>query len=131
MSGPLAGVRIVDFSSVLMGPYATQILGDHGADVIKVESPAGDTTRWIGPSRSPGMGPLFLGLNRSKRSVAVELKTPEGREFALKLLATAPSRPAPLLGQHSVELLEETGYSPEEIERMVAKGAVLDGRARR
>jgi crotonobetainyl-CoA:carnitine CoA-transferase CaiB-like acyl-CoA transferase len=87
--GALAGIRVIDLTINVLGPLATQILGDIGADVIKVESPAGDTTRWIGPSRSPGMGPLFLGLNRSKRSVAVELKTPEGREFALKLLATA------------------------------------------
>lgn len=53
LGGPLAGVRVIDLSAVLMGPYATQILGDHGADVIKIESPEGDSTRWIGPDAIP------------------------------------------------------------------------------
>ena len=57
-AGPLNGVRVIDLSAVLMGPYATRIFGDHGAYVIKIESPEGDSTRWIGPGRHPGMGPL-------------------------------------------------------------------------
>ena len=67
--GPLQGVRIIDMTSVLMGPYATQMLGDYGADVVKVEPPEGDITRLIGPVRNEGMGPLFLNGNRSKRSI--------------------------------------------------------------
>lgn len=87
--GPLAGLRVVDLTSVLMGPYATQFLGDFGADVVKVEPPAGDLIRSIGPGRAPDMGPLFLNANRSKRSVIIDLKTPEGRDILLNLCRKA------------------------------------------
>ena len=87
--GPLAGIRVIDLTSVLMGPFATQYLGDFGADVIKVEPPSGDMMRTIGPSRSPAMGPLFLNSNRSKRSVALDLKTSEGRALLLDLCRDA------------------------------------------
>ena len=72
-----------------MGPYAAQIMGDMGADIIKVESGAGDTMRQNGPGRHPGMGPLFLQMNRSKRSIVLDLKNPAGRDALLKILKTA------------------------------------------
>jgi crotonobetainyl-CoA:carnitine CoA-transferase CaiB-like acyl-CoA transferase len=87
--GPLAGIKIVDMTSVLMGPFATQILGDYGADVIKVEALDGDITRQIGPSRNPGMGPVFLNANRSKRSITLDLKQDAGRDVLLRLAKSA------------------------------------------
>src|SRR5580692_4016651 len=87
--GPLAGTKIVDMTSVLMGPFATQILGDYGADVTKVEALEGDITRKIGPERHPGMGPVYLNANRSKRAIALDLKSPAGRAVLLRLAASA------------------------------------------
>jgi crotonobetainyl-CoA:carnitine CoA-transferase CaiB-like acyl-CoA transferase len=87
--GPLQGVKIIDMTSVLMGPYATQMLGDYGADVIKIESPEGDVTRLIGPMRNAGMGPVYLNTNRNKRSLCINLKTEAGRDALLRLIATA------------------------------------------
>jgi crotonobetainyl-CoA:carnitine CoA-transferase CaiB-like acyl-CoA transferase len=86
---PLEGVRIIDMSSVLMGPYATQILGDYGADVVKVESPSGDVMRLAGPMHSQGMGSLFLAVNRNKRSLVLDVKKPAGRAVLLRLCARA------------------------------------------
>src|SRR5690606_5440286 len=86
---PLKGLRIIDMSNVVMGPYATQVLADYGADVIKVEAPRGDTTRQIPPMRNADMGCLFLHLNRNKRSVVLDLKDPDGVEALLTLASEA------------------------------------------
>ncbi len=88
-SGPLRGVRILDLTTVVMGPSATQILGDLGADVVKVETAGGDNMRWIGPWRHAGMGPLYLQGNRNKRSVVLNLKSAPDKAAMLALAARA------------------------------------------
>ncbi|MDE1172192.1 MAG: CoA transferase [Parvibaculaceae bacterium] len=100
VTGPLKGIRIVDLTSVVFGAYATQMLGDLGADVIKVEAPSptggggqgGDIMRWAGKlpdGAAEGLGPIYLTINRNKRSVLLDLRTPAGRAALFKLIASA------------------------------------------
>jgi crotonobetainyl-CoA:carnitine CoA-transferase CaiB-like acyl-CoA transferase len=90
MPGALDGLRVIDLSRVLGGPYCGQMLADHGAEVIKVEPPQGDETRtWGPPFDKEGISAYFAGINRNKRTIALDLSKPEGREVLLKLLAEA------------------------------------------
>ena len=89
-SGPLAGMRVVDLTTILLGPVATQMLGDLGADVIKVESPGGDAVRGAGPPPvEDGMGAIFLTNNRNKRGIVLDLKDPRGLEAMMRLMESA------------------------------------------
>ena len=88
MPGTLEGIRIIDLSTVVLGPWASQMLGDLGADVIKVETPSGDTTRKIGPYKTEGMASFFMGCNRNKRSVVLDLTKEDGREAFYDLVKT-------------------------------------------
>ncbi|MGQ0502229.1 MAG: CaiB/BaiF CoA transferase family protein [Panacagrimonas sp.] len=121
-AGPLQGVRVLDLSTVLMGPYATQILADYGADVVKVEPPEGDGTRGIGPMRSAGMGAIFLNANRGKRSVALDLKNPEARAALLELA----SRSDVLVYNTRPQAMARLGLSYEDV-RAVNPGIVYVG----
>lgn len=85
----LQGVRVLDMTSVVMGPLCTQLLGDFGADVVKIESPEGDTTRRVGPMRSPLMGWVYMNLNRNKRSLVLDLKQSAARDALLQLARSA------------------------------------------
>jgi len=87
-TGPLEGVRVIDLSQFVLGPYATQTLGDLGADVIKVEEPSGDRQRNSGKGPSKEMGPGYVAFNRNKRSIALDLKTEEARTVLRKLVET-------------------------------------------
>ncbi len=111
MPGPLDGIRVLDLTSVLLGPYATMMLGDMGADVIKVEGPEGDTTRTTGPARNPGMASFFLSANRSKRSIALDLKQEAAREALMRLVDGAD------VFLHSIRprAIERLGFGPEAV----------------
>jgi formyl-CoA transferase len=88
-TGPLAGIRVIDLTINVLGPVCTQILGDMGADVIKVETPDGDQNRHNGPARNPAMSAFYLIMNRNKRSVTLNLKTANGLEALMRLIDTA------------------------------------------
>ncbi len=89
MPGTLEGVRVIDLSTVVLGPWASQMLGDLGADVIKVETPHGDTTRHTGPRKSEGMASFFLGCNRNKKSVVLDITKESGHQALMEIIKSA------------------------------------------
>lgn len=118
--GALAGLKVIDLSRVLGGPYCGQILADHGAQVIKVEPPAGDETRaWGPPFADDGTAAYYNGLNRNKRDIVIDLSKPEGREIVLKLLADADV----LIENFKIGTLERWGIGYEQTLREALPGA--------
>jgi len=105
-AGPLAGVRVLDLTSVVLGPLATQILGDYGAEIVKVENLEGDLARDSGVCLHPGMSSVFLAINRNKRSIAVDLKSAEGKAVLRRLLARADV----LVHNMRVAAIEKLGF---------------------
>src|ERR1700757_3165485 len=88
-TGPLAGVRVIDLTTMVMGPYCTQVMADMGADVIKVEPPAGDNTRYISAGPEPGVGGVCTCVNRGRRVVVLDLRSADGQAALRDLAATA------------------------------------------
>jgi len=107
----LSGVRVVDLTAVVFGPYASQTLADYGAEVIKVESPAGDSTRYTGPSYETGLSAIFLGVNRNKKSLCLDLKKPAAIQALLKLIDTADV----LMHSMRPQKMAALGLSPEAL----------------
>jgi len=120
MTGPLDGVRIIDLTAMISGPLATMMLADQGAEVIKVENPAGGDFTRSAANRQGGMSALFLNNNRNKKSVALNLKEPEGREALLKLVATADV----FVQNFRPGVIARMGLGEEEL-RKVAPGLIM------
>ena len=108
---PLEGVRVLDLSAIVLGPYASQILADYGADVIKIEPPEGDSTRYTGPTTEKGMGAIFMGVNRGKRSAVLDLKREDGRAALARLIDGAD------VLMHSIrpQKLASLGIDPQSV----------------
>jgi crotonobetainyl-CoA:carnitine CoA-transferase CaiB-like acyl-CoA transferase len=122
VSGPLTGVRVVDCTTVVLGPWAAQQLGDLGADVVKIEPPEGDTTRQLGPMRNPDMGAFYLAVNRNKRSIVLDLKQESARRVLLRLTEGADV----LLHNYRPQAARRLGMSYEAF-RAVNPGIVYVG----
>ena len=121
---PLSGLRVLDLTTVIAGPYTTQMLGDFGADVIKIEAPGGDMTRDIGITRHEKMTALFLGSNRNKRSIVLDLKREAARDALWRLIDGADM----LVHNIRPQKIRKLGFDPDSVlkrnEKMVY-GALL------
>lgn len=110
-AGPLDGVRVIDLTSVVLGPMATQALADLGADVIKIEAPAGDMMRANGVVETPGMSSIFVALNRNKRSMVLDLKAAQDKEILRRLIANADV----VIHNMRVQAIEKLGFGYETV----------------
>ncbi len=113
-NGPLTGLRILDLTSVVLGPLATQILGDYGAEVIKVESLEGDLMRSNGVNLSPSMSSIYLSINRNKQSLAIDLKTPAGKEVLRQLIPRVDA----LVHNMRVSAIDKLGFGYDEVVKL-------------
>ncbi len=110
-TGPLAGVRVIDLTAMVMGPYSTQIMADMGADVIKIEPPGGDNTRYVSAGPEPGMSGVFVNVNRGKRSVVLDLQTADGKQILRRLIAEADV----FIHSMRARAIARLGFSYEEV----------------
>ncbi|HVM81608.1 MAG TPA: CoA transferase, partial [Stellaceae bacterium] len=110
-TGALAGIKVIDLTRVLGGPYCTQMLGDHGAEVIKIEPPQGDETRTWGPPFQGDAASYFIGVNRNKRGIALDLSKPQGRDVVFRLLEHADV----LIENFKTGTLEKWGMGYEQV----------------
>lgn len=117
VTGPLAGVRVLDLTAVLLGPFATQILGDFGAEIVKVESPAGDRMRANGTSIHAGMSSIFLAVNRNKRGICLDLGKPEGAAVLRRMIPQFDV----FVHNMRVEAIERLGFGYEAVRRLNPK----------
>jgi formyl-CoA transferase len=112
---PLDGIRVIDFTQVMMGPVATQMLADYGADVIKIERPAGDLSRTAFPNDPAGLlGPVFCSLNRNKRSVVLDLRKAEERQVVLDLVRTADV----VVNNFRAGVMERLGFGWDDLSKL-------------
>ena len=108
---PLSGLRVLDLTTVIYGPYTTQLLGDFGADVIKIEAPSGDMTRDIGLCRNEKMTALFMGSNRNKRSIVLDLKSEAARAALWRLIDGADV----LVHNIRPQKMAKLGFDPDSV----------------
>ena len=113
-NGPLTGIRILDLTSVVLGPLATQILGDYGAEVIKVESLEGDLMRSNGVNLSPSMSSIFLSINRNKQSIALDLKTEAGKKILRQLIPRVDA----VVHNMRVSAIDKLGFGYDEVVKL-------------